>query len=81
MPAVSAALRKANSKQKPFMLHVFTKMIAKAYNSKPKQVEVRVIPKYDPNQARERILTLRFLKADFDYFKFNNIPALIILFI
>ncbi|PAV81394.1 hypothetical protein WR25_24687 [Diploscapter pachys] len=44
MPAVSAALRKANSKQKPFMLHIFTKMIAKAYNSKPKQVELTALP-------------------------------------
>ncbi|WKY09381.1 hypothetical protein Q1695_002054 [Nippostrongylus brasiliensis] len=43
-PAVAAATRKANVKQKPFMLSVFNKLNVLLYPSKPKQVEVVALP-------------------------------------
>lgn len=43
-PAVAAATRKANVKQKPFMLIVFNRLNQILYSSKPKQVEVVALP-------------------------------------
>ncbi|KAK6033140.1 HEAT repeat protein [Ostertagia ostertagi] len=43
-PAIAAATRKANVKQKPFMLNLFSRLNAMLYPSKPKQVEVVALP-------------------------------------
>ncbi|VDM61528.1 unnamed protein product [Angiostrongylus costaricensis] len=42
--AIAAATRKANIKQKPFMLAVFNRLNANLYPLKPKQVEVIALP-------------------------------------
>ncbi|KAK5981073.1 TOG domain-containing protein [Trichostrongylus colubriformis] len=43
-PAIAAATRKANIKQKPFMLNIFSRLNIMLYPSKPKQVEVVALP-------------------------------------
>ncbi|CAJ0582115.1 unnamed protein product, partial [Mesorhabditis spiculigera] len=43
-PAVAAAARKANVKQRPFMLHVFSTLNDTLYRTKPKQVEIQALP-------------------------------------
>ncbi|KAK6052045.1 hypothetical protein COOONC_10450 [Cooperia oncophora] len=43
-PAIAAATRKANIKQKPFMLNLFSRLNAMLYPTKPKQVEVVALP-------------------------------------
>ncbi|CAD6193667.1 unnamed protein product [Caenorhabditis auriculariae] len=44
MPALGAAVRKANLKQKPFMVQILCELIKIAYKSKPKQVGVVALP-------------------------------------
>ncbi|VDK68135.1 unnamed protein product [Cylicostephanus goldi] len=41
---MAAATRKANIKQKPYMLSVFNRLNCKLYPTKPKQVEVVALP-------------------------------------
>uniref|UniRef100_A0A0N4WF18 TOG domain-containing protein n=1 Tax=Haemonchus placei TaxID=6290 RepID=A0A0N4WF18_HAEPC len=43
-PAIAAATRKANIKQKPFMLNLFNRLNVMLYPTKPKQVEVVALP-------------------------------------
>ncbi|KHJ91081.1 HEAT repeat protein [Oesophagostomum dentatum] len=43
-PAIAAATRKANIKQKPFMLSIFNRLNYSLYPTKPKQVEVVALP-------------------------------------
>ncbi|ETN80945.1 hypothetical protein NECAME_08839 [Necator americanus] len=43
-PAMAAATRKANIKQKPFMLTMFNRLNFNLYPTKPKQVEVVALP-------------------------------------
>ncbi|EYB90679.1 hypothetical protein Y032_0216g2382 [Ancylostoma ceylanicum] len=43
-PAIAAATRKANIKQKPYMLSMFNRLNFNLYPTKPKQVEVVALP-------------------------------------
>ncbi|CAI5452065.1 unnamed protein product [Caenorhabditis angaria] len=69
LPAMTAATRKSNVKQRPFILGQFTELCKLAYRVKPKQVEVMALPllweylKSPPSDVENKKALEKFVKT------------------